>query len=525
MKKILYTILLPIVVLINDGCKKSLSDLNKNENKPTSVPASLLFNGVLNDLYDAPYGSPERYGQYYLCNYDYYGNNRFDFGEGDDHYNTLKNVTKMEEEAAKSGLPAVNPYEAMAKFFKAYFFTKMSLEMGDIPLTEALQGINNFKPVYDPQKKVFQQAFAWLDSANNDLGILKAAGDNNLQGDIYFDNNLFKWQKTVNTLRLRLLIHLSKKADDADLKVKQQFSSIISNPAQYPLMESMDDNLEYKYTHPTNDYPMSPDNFGFDALRYNTSATYIGLLTRLKDPRVFVTAEPAGALITGGKAPTSFDAFVGADPGEDLGTMYIKANGGQYSLINRKHYYETYTAEPSIQIGYPEMLFNIAEAINRGWITSGPLGSAEEYYKAGIKASMSFYGIPETGTMNVYFLKSGSPGSTAVYNTFTINFDFNTYYAGAPKYSDDPNSSLTQILEQRYIALFRHSGLESYFTYRRTGVPVFTTGPGTGNSGRIPVRFQYPGIEKSANADNYKNALQSQFGGNDDINAKMWLIK
>jgi hypothetical protein len=290
-------------------------------------------------------------------------------------------------------------------------------------------------------------------------------------------------------------------------------------------MESMDDNLEYKYTHPTNDYPMSPDNFGFDALRYNTSSTYIGLLTRLKDPRVFVTAEPAGALVTGGKASTSFDAFAGADPGEDLGTMYIKANGGQYSLINRKHYYETYTAEPSIQIGYPEMLFNIAEAINRGWLTSGPLGSAEAYYRAGIKASMSFYGIPETGTMNVYFLKSGSPGSTAVYNTFTINFDFNTYYVGAAKYSDDPNTSLTQILEQRYLALFRHSGLESYFTYRRTGVPVFTTGPGTGNSGRIPLRFQYPGIEKSANADNYKKALQSQYGGNDDINAKMWLIK
>ena len=103
MKKLLYILLLPIVVLINDGCKKSLSDLNKNENKPTSVPASLLLNGVLNDLYDAPYGSPERYGQYYLCNYDYYGNNRFDFGAGDDHYNTLKNVTKTAEEAAKSG--------------------------------------------------------------------------------------------------------------------------------------------------------------------------------------------------------------------------------------------------------------------------------------------------------------------------------------------------------------------------------------------------------------------------------------
>jgi hypothetical protein len=57
--------------------------------------------------------------------------------------------------------------------------------------------------------------------------------------------------------------------------------------------------------------------------------------------------------------------------------MYVKANAGQYSLINRKHYYETYTGEPSIQIGYPELLFNIAEAINRDWVPSGPLGDAE----------------------------------------------------------------------------------------------------------------------------------------------------
>lgn len=526
MKKLLYILILPAVVLTNSGCKKSLTDLNKNENKPTSVPASLLFNGVLNNLYDAPYGSPERYAQYYLCNYDYYGNNRFDFGSGTDYYNTLKNVTKMEEEAANSGLPALNPYEALAKFFKAYFFTKMSLEMGDIPMTEALQGINNFKPAYDPQKKVFIQAFAWLDSANIELNELKTAGDNNLQGDIYFDNNISKWQKAVNTLHLRLLLHLSKKADDPDLKVKQQFAAIVTNPTQYPLMANMDDNMAYKYVHPTNDYPMSPDNFGFDALRYNMSATYVGLLTRFKDPRVFVTAEPAAALVAGGKSPTSFDAFVGADPGEDLGTMYIKANGGQYSLINRRHYYETYTAEPSIQIGYPEMLFNIAEAINRGWLTSGPLGDAEAYYKAAIKASMAFYSIPETGTFTAYFLKSGSPGTTAVYNTYPVNVDFSAYYSQPlVAYAGNNAAGLTQILSQRYIALFRHSGLESYFTYRRTGIPVFTTGPGTGNSGRIPMRFQYPGIEKSANTENYKSALQSQFGGNDDINAAMWLLK
>ena len=524
MKKLFNILLLPALIITAVGCKKSFSELNTNENKPTSVPASLLFNGVLNAMYDAPYGSGERFSQYFLCNYDYYGNNRYDFGSGDDYYGTLRNADKMVEEAVKSGQAAVNPYEAMAKFFKAYFFTKMSLEMGDIPMSQALQGAENLRPAYDPQKKVFQQAFLWLDSANTDLGQLVAAGDNNLQGDIYFDNDIAKWQKVVNTYRLRLLIHLSKKADDADLNVKQQFNMIVSNSAQYPIMEGMDDNMEFHFTHPTNDYPMNPDNFGFDALRYNTSATYVNLLASLKDPRVFVTAEPAQALVTGSVTPTSFEAFVGADPGEDLGIMYVKANGGQYSLINRKHYYDTYTAEPSIQIGYPEMLFNIAEAINRGWIASGPLGDAEAHYKAAILASWGFYGIPEAGALTVYFLHPGA--SLGTYDSYNTTVDFATYYAQtAVKYVGNTADGLTQILKQRYLALFRHSGLESYFTNRRTGVPVFTTGPGTGNSERIPVRFQYPGQERTANADNYKSALQAQFAGNDDINGVMWILQ
>jgi hypothetical protein len=323
------------------------------------------------------------------------------------------------------------------------------------------------------------------------------------------------------------LIHLSKRTDDADFNVKQQFASILSNKTKFPLMEDAGDNLQFNYIHPTNDYPMNPGNFGFDALRYNMSATYVGLLTQLKDPRVFVTAEPASALVSGGKSPTSYDAYAGANPGEDLGTMYIKANGGQYSLINRRHFYETYTAEPSIQIGFAEMCFNIAEAINRGWVSSGPLGTAEDYYKAGIKASFAFYKIPESGAFDAYFLKSGSPGSAnVVYDKHAITVDFNTYYAQpAVAYAGNNANGLTQVLNQRYLALFRHAGLESYFTYRRTGVPAFTTGPGTGNSARIALRFQYPSSEKTANTTNYANALKTQFSGNDDINGVMWIIK
>jgi hypothetical protein len=525
MKHILY-ISLFLATLVTTACKKSFNDMNKNENKPASVQPSLLLNGILYNMYEGPNTMNERWCQYYLCNYDYYGNNRYDFGPGDSSFYTLKNVVKMEEEAIKGGADALNPYAALAKFFKAYFFTRMSLGMGDIPMTEALQGGSNLTPQYDSQKKIFQQALLWLDSANNDIATLRAAGDNTLERDFYYNNDLSKWQKLINTFRLRLLLHLSKRTDDADLNVKQQFAAIVANKTKYPVMEDADDNLQFRYIHPSNDYPMNPGTFGFDGSRYNTSATYIGLLTQLKDPRVFVTAEPAAARVTAGNSPTSYDAFLGANPGEDLGAMYIKANGGEYSLINRRHFYETYTAEPSIQIGFAEMCFNIAEGINRGWAASGAMGTAEDYYKAGIKASMAFYNIPEAGSFDAYFLNSGSPGDAKVkYDKYAIPVNFNTYYAQpAVAYAGNNATGLTQILNQKYLALFRHSGLESYFTYRRTGVPNFTTGPGTGNSSRIAMRFQYPAVEKAGNTAAYTNALK-QYNGTDDINGLMWILK
>lgn len=532
MKTILKKYILPAALLLSvSSCKKSFDELTQNTNVANSVPAALLFNGVLTSTAELPDGQKEIYDQYYLYNYDYYGNNRYDFGSGDNYYSVLKNVVAMEQQAAATGGAAINPYEALGKFFRAYLFSKMTLEMGDIPMTQALKGLDNLEPAYDTQKAVLLQSLDWLESANSDLGQLTAnpsgfgTGDGaTLRNDIYFGNDLKKWQKTVNALYIRLLVQLSNKATDADLKVPARFAAILSNPTKYPLMESNADNMQYVFVIPNNYYPMNPNNFGQSGSRKNMSSTYVGLLTALKDPRVFVTAEPARDLVDNQKkSPTDFASFVGADPGLDQGTMYNNAGLQKYSFINRKRYYSTYTGEPSIQIGYPELMFNIAEGITRGWAS----GNAETYYQNGIKASMASYGIPENGTFIAYFYRPGSDDIQASknYDTYTISVAFNNYYNQAAIKYETGNAGITKILQQKYIALFRHSGLESYFTYRRTGVPNFTTGPGTGNSSRIAKRFLYPNSERTANTKNYQSALQSQFGGNDDINGVMWILK
>jgi len=71
----------------------------------------------------------------------------------------------------------------------------------------------------------------------------------------------------------------------------------------------------------------------------------------------------------------------------------------------------------------------------------------------------------------------------------------------------------------------RNSGLEPYYQWRRTGVPSFGTGSGVTPTGDIPLRFQYPADELATNPENNAAAVQSQYGGDDDIFKKMWLIE
>jgi len=500
------------------GCNKKFEDYEKNPNRPESVSPDLVFRGVAYDMnQDDPWNDITRWNQFDCCNYNYYGDQRYDWGSANLNYSTLLNVVKMEEEALAGGMATLNPYAAIGKFQRAFFFYRMTNLVGDVPMNEALKGTEIVTPVYDKQKDIFIQILKWLDDSNTELTQLIASGDRLLDGDIYYENKLSKWQKAVNAFRFRVLIALSKKENDSDLGIKAKFSEMLSNPTKYPVFASSEENLQFTYNN-INKYPSNPDNLGFDATRYNMSATYLNNLVTLKDPRVYITAEPATKqLNTNGKTPTDITAYVGAPSGEDLADMSSKmstADDADYSLRSRARYYSSYAPEPGVIVGYAELCFNIAEGINRGWGT----GDAEEWYKNGIKASLSFYGIPVDAPGTVSKVYEGT--------NYVIPFDFEGSYYVQPavEYKGNTAAGLTQILTQKYFAFFQNSGWEAYFNWRRTGVPTFSTGVGTGNNGVIPKRFQYPTSERTTNTANYEAAVTSQFG-TDDINQAMWLIK
>lgn len=514
------------ILIVTAGCKKQFNEAVKNKNLPIAgLSPALLLPNIETDMFSPPFNQEERENQFTASNYTYYDNNRYWTGSASLNYTTLNNVVAMETESNKLNPTLSKPYLALAKFFRAYFFVGMTLKVGDLPMSQALMGLKNVTPAYDTQKQIFINSLALLESANKDLSDMNAV-NKLVQGsyvvdskyDIYFKGDLVKWQKVINAFHLRVLIALSKKTGDAELNVKAQFAAIIADPATYPLLASMDDNLQYVYDGVFSIYPNSPRNFGNDATRYNTAAIYINTLVSLNDLRVMKVAEPARGL---GFGDTDFKSFIGGASGQDQSTMANLIQAGKLSLIGRHRYYETLTGENTFIIGYPEMCFNIAEAINQGWVG----GSAETWYKNGIYSDMAFYGVND-GANTVTFQKAGGLLGDDV--SYPIDFSYTNYYSQAMvKYAGDNTSGLNQILTQKYLAFARNSGMEAYYQWRRTGVPKFDAGPGNTNDAgfTIPSRFQYPVNERSSNKANYDAAVQSQFGGKDDIYQTLWVVK
>jgi len=539
MKKIKIIILIIISFSLLTSCNKQIVEKQADPNNPTSVPPNLILGTVLTDISGTgsagdlgginSWSSVQAWNQYHCQNYDYYGNNIYSWTSGSfSPYLALKNVIQMGKEASSRGASAVNPYEAVGRFIFAYYYYNLTNLFGDVPLTDALKAPANSTPSYTPQEQVFAYVLNELDTANTELTTLITNNDNSLSAsqDIYYGGDLTKWQKVVNSFKLRVLINLSNKASDATLNIPAQFSNIVNNPAKYPIFANQGDDLEFTYNPGGGDtystYPFNPSNYGSIAQRYNMAATYVGALTSLNDPRVFVTCEPAGALWGTDPNPCQFKFFVGASTGEAVQSMYGNASAGKYSFINRNRYYSNFTGEPDVLVGYKEMLFNIAEAIERGWVT----GNAETFYKTGISESMAFFGIDVTQTnFKAYFLPSGAnnPSQAAPY---PFSFNFSSYYAQpSVQLSSTPATAINQIVMQKYLAMFENSGYEGYYNWRRTGVPAFQPGPGVGNNGVIPKRWAYPVSEQTQNTASWKSALSNQGFSADDLNQIMWLLK
>lgn len=494
MKRIKYFILSCVI------CLTSCEDINDLQKDPAAIlaPSSdLILAGILmnESTYDAPWSMDHRHNQYMTQNEAYYDGQAYGWTTAsfDGTYVNLRNVNQMEIAAEKIGDLGL-PYKALGKFLKAYFYSRGTEIFGDMPMSEAMLGASdaNFKPKYDSQKDIYIQVLKWLDEANAELTPL-VAKKATVSNDFVYNGDLAKWQKLVNSYKLRVLNSLSKRADDTpELNVKQQFTAIVSDPVKYPLILTNAENFQIVY-NTFNTYPLWPSNgVVIKTDKRNTlGATFTDIAKVTRDPRLLVVASPAEALKTNTDV---FARYGGGKTGDLQSTLLDQAGKGLLSMINFDYWVTSAAGLPAIQLGAHEVHFNIAEAINRGWIT----GNAADYYKKGIEESMKFYGITQTA-IDAFVAQNAYPGNTT--------------------------EGLNKILEQKYMAFFENSGRQAFYNNRRTGVPKFDIGLSNSNNNQIPVRWAYPTSEYSTNEVNVKASIQAQFKGADTQNVVMWLIK
>ncbi len=499
------------------GCSK-FDEINTNPNQATQVSSAMLATNMILSITRSDISTTKSFMQPYLLG------KYLTWGEGQESYQfnrfgrtnfdrltLLRNVTPMVNVAPDEGLK--KSYEGLGYFIRAWQFFYTTMQVGDIPYTQAIKGEteNIIQPSYDAQKTVFLGILNELDQADQ----LFAQGTD-FSGDPIYGGKVDNWRRLANSFQLHVLIQLYRKTADTELNVVNRFKDIVSNR---PLLRSYADNFALTYNATANqNYPWSDVPAGSNPnVRSNytmLTSTLLDPLKELQDRRLFYYAKPSPVKLAGGKTQSDWDAYVGAEPSDAFSSLQIMRNSKDYSDFNNR-YVNLVNAEPVSQFSYAQLQFTLAEAALRGWITDG---TAQEYYAAGIKDAMRFTAFY---TPDLADYHHGMKMDEGYIESYPSN-------AGVALTGSMQNQ-LKQIILQKYLAGFlQGSNFTAWYEHRRTGYPDFILNDETNlniPSDKFPVRWLYPSNELSYNTQNLDAAIQLQYGGNDNVNEIMWLLK
>lgn len=406
------------------------------------------------------------------------GLHRYDIAENagngtwNTYYQWLNNIKEMYNTSVKANDPN---YQAIALTLQAWIYSNLTDCFGDVPMKEAVQGDGGIlHPKFDTQEEIYTTQIKNLDSANN----LYLTSKSMIYGtEILYANNVSKWKKFTNSLRMRLLLRLSKKTN---VNAYAQLKTMIDNPAKYPVFASNDDAAILKLTGIT---PLtSPWGRPIDFTTFRAVGKFfLDSLNAFNDPRraKFATQARNAA----GTANIGYVGIPSGYTGSESQFNYIPSNVN-VSLVTASS--SSVTPMSCVIMPYAEVEFIKAEVqfINNNGT------AAKAAYEAGVKAAVEQWGA-------------------------VIPTDYFT--ATATAY----NGTLHRIMLQKYYALY-FVDYQAWFEYRRTGMPVLPVN--TGMAGKqMPTRFKYPIAVRTNNPTNYQMAVQSMGG---DLNTtKVWWEK
>ncbi|MBE9511260.1 MAG: SusD/RagB family nutrient-binding outer membrane lipoprotein, partial [Bacteroidetes bacterium] len=505
-------IFLALILIFTIGsCTKDFEEMNQNPNSPVDVPAINIFTHVITDALTRN-NNPEVGGwiqhtylgvwcqQWCKVQYideDWYAPRNMS-GYFEDPYTrmlldieiilqkTTEDIENEKEVTANKSL------QGAAKIMRAWIFHFLTDIWGDIPYTEALQGLDEegtITPVYDTQESVYMALLAELEEANQLLsGTTVSFGS----GDIIFDGDPVKWRKFANSLKLRILNRCAGTpwtftydmvAPQADVTTSAGAVAYSGADADIgailgsgPIIESNDDNV--LLTFPGLPYRNPIFNTLYDRTDQAISETMVDWLEARNDPRLPVYAQETPNHVAD---PVTYpDPYVG----QQNGRAHAAAHFPSISLLGLPVAYDENA--PVFILTYEEVEFIKAEYYMR----TGNDALAQAAYEAGIAASMDKWGVI---------------------------YDKATYYDGVAlvdwALAANDGEKYQRICEQKWAAIYGQ-GVQAYAEVRRTGFParIFEyelEGAFYPNLG-LPIRLTYSLNEATYNAVNLQAAKTRQ---------------
>ncbi len=478
MRKLMPLVLILMMLPLAAGCDNPFNlDINKDPDAATAVPGDLLLPTVLANVASnraieispgtafftqimASSGSagvfvdPERYT---ISSYTT-GN-----AWGAFYTNGLKNLLLMREQALAAD-PARPNVAAQAEITSAYVFWMLTSLWETVPYTQALDGAEYPKPVFDDQETVLHGILQKLDSAIATIDPNGLAGVE--AGDLVYGGDMNLWLRFANSLKLRTLMMIRNK----DQSVDGQITALLSQPLIRENSQEADIPFFNTTNNENNVWKLNNMFGGFtNAMNGNefifAGDTLVEMMKAAGDPRLATYFEYAvndfNTSPDGGGAATT--EYFGQLPG------VTDWNDAHSSMVSQN----------IIRRDWPSRMATAAET----WLyeaeflaSTGNLNDAYTSYQAGIQRGLDYF--------------DGKPGAIGA-------SDKQAYLAALPQSFSGVQAALDAIHAQEYFEVFDRSP-ENWVYWRRTHYPALPL-PEQAVLGDVIRRYPMPPDEVSAN--------------------------
>lgn len=484
---------LMVGLMVFASCSDFL-DINDDPNNATSatpdqlLPAIQLSMGTHFGGRAAAGGSINETPAIMVQHYYTLGNSRFSFDGSslnsffrDVYADAIRDIEVLIAATApdQQDLPI---HSGVAKLCKAYIYSVLVDNFGDVPFSEAGLGSANLDPRFDDEADIYNALFTLIDEGIAEVNSASTVTPVNdffyPTGNVvaYKDN----WTRMGNSLKLKLFNQI-RLVDPTTAAAG--INGILNAPAANPIIDANAQDWDFRYgtaDNPEERHPLFQNNYIAGTAQY-MSNYLLNTMINSGDPRLpyyvyrQTLADPTGTDVPCDAIPCFYgyqgSGYIGRDMGDPSGipndqgiraTFGVYPVGGRFDTgANNDAVDQTVASGAGIApiITNFIMLFTQAEAA----LTLGTTGDPRALFEAGMRAQMD-------KVVNFAAATSSEAPSAA-----SVAADIDTYVAAVLADYDAATSDeerLGVVMTEKHLATFGN-GMEAYNDYRRTGFPRF----------------------------------------------------